>query len=194
MSKKPSSGNVRTTTKSAGSKQARDASHAHVDRTPDIIGESEDVSGTGASARRPRQRRSDVEIPSRERIIGHLRDYGLPMQPSDLATALGVGERESEAFAGRLAAMERDGQLMTNRKGQLCVVAKMDVVTGTVQGHPDGFGFLVLDAGGPDFFLSPREMHKALHGDRVTARQAGVDRRGRPEGAIVDVLERANRT
>ena len=49
------------------------------------------------------------------------------------------------------------------------------------------------DDGSPDLFLSPKEMHKALHGDRVTARQIGLDKRGRPEGAIVDVLERANR-
>ena len=75
----------------------------------------------------------------------------------------------------------------------MCIVAKLDLVTGKVHGHPDGFGFLVPDDGGDDLFLSPREMHKVLHGDRVTARRVGVDRRGRPEGAIVDVLERANR-
>ena len=101
------------------------------------------------------------------------------------------GAAEREAFAGRLAAMERDGQLMTNRKGELCVAAKLDLVTGTVQGHPDGFGFLVPDDGGPDLFLAPKEMHKVLHGDRATARPIGTDRRGRPEGEIVDVLERA---
>ena len=116
------------------------------------------------------------------------------MPAERLADELGVrGEAEREAFGGRLAAMERDGQLMTNRKGQLCVVAKLDLVTGTVQGHADGFGFLVPDDGGQDLFLSPKEMHKTLHGDRVTARLVGLDRRGRPEGAIVDVIERANR-
>ena len=62
-----------------------------------------------------------------------------------------------------------------------------------MQGHPDGFGFLVPDDGGADLFLSPREMHKVLHGDRATVRMIGVDKRGRPEGAIVDVVERANR-
>ena len=36
-------------------------------------------------------------------------------------------------------------------------------------------------------------MRKALHGDRATARQIGVDRRGRPEGVLVDVLARSNR-
>src|SRR6266487_3061689 len=112
-----------------------------------------------------------------------------------ICLARGVhGAAERDAFAGRLGAMERDGQLMTNRKGELCVVAKLDLATGTVQGHPDGFGFLLPDDGSPDVFLSPREMHKVLHGDRATARRTGTDRRGRPEGEIVDVLSRANRT
>lgn len=116
------------------------------------------------------------------------------MRADELAAALHVrGAAEREAFAGRLRAMERDGQLLTNRKGELCVVAKLDLVTGTVQGHPDGFGFLIPDEGGPDLYLAPNEMRKALHGDRATARPIGVDRRGRPEGSIVDVLARANR-
>ncbi len=147
-----------------------------------------------ALTRSARPRRGDVDIPTRERILEFLRERGAPMRADELAAALRVhGVAEREAFAGRLAAMERDGQLMTNRKGELCVVAKLDLVTGTVQGHPDGFGFLLPDDGSPDLFLSPAEMRKALHGDRATARQVGVDRRGRPEGTIVDVLARANR-
>src|SRR5438046_4325843 len=149
---------------------------------------------THTASRRARSRVPDVEIPSRELILDRLREHGVPMRADDLAAVLGVRAREAhEAFLGRLAAMERDGQLMTNRKGQLCVVAKLDLITGTVQGHPDGYGFLVPDDGSADLFLSPKEMHKALHGDRATARQIGVDRRGRPEGVIVDVLSRANR-
>ena len=146
------------------------------------------------SPSRRRLVRSDVDIPSRERILDYLRERGVPMRGDDIARELGVEKDDArEAFDGRIAAMTRDGQLMTNRKGQVCVVAKVDLVTGTVQGHPDGFGFLVPDDGGPDFFLPPKEMHKALHGDRATARQVGVDKRNRPEGVIVDVLERANR-
>jgi ribonuclease R len=123
-----------------------------------------------------------------------LRERGVPMRTDELALALGVaGNAERDAFEGRLAAMTREGQLMTNRKGQLCVVAKLDLVTGKVQGHPDGFGFLIPEDGGPDVFLGPKEMHKALHGDRATVRMIGIDKRGRPEGAIVDVVERANR-
>ncbi|MEO8739776.1 MAG: ribonuclease R [Casimicrobiaceae bacterium] len=133
-------------------------------------------------------------MPSREQILEHLRDQGVPMHADELVRNLKVpAGAEREAFEGRLAAMTRDGQLMTNRKGALCVVAKLDLVSGTVQGHADGFGFLVPDDGSADLFLSPKEMHKTLHGDRATARQVGIDKRGRPEGVIVDVLERANR-
>jgi ribonuclease R len=80
---------------------------------------------------------------------------------------------------------------MRNRKGDICVVEKLDLIKGRVQGHADGFGFLIADDGSPDLFLSPKEMHKTLHGDCVMVREIGVDRRGRREGAIVEVLERA---
>ncbi len=133
-------------------------------------------------------------LPSRAAILATLEDAGVPMPPAELERTMRVQPIAREAFHGRLDAMQRDGQLMLNRKGELCVAAKLALVTGTVQGHPDGFGFLVPDDGAADLFLSPREMHKVLHGDRATARRVGTDRRGRPEGEIVDVLEHANRT
>ncbi len=96
------------------------------------------------------------------------------MPPAELERELAVDRVAREAFHGRLAAMERDGQILTNRKGELCVVAKLDLVVGIVQGHPDGFGFLVPEDGGDDFFLSAREMHKVLHGDRAVVRRSGM--------------------
>ena len=66
----------------------------------------------------------------------------------------------------------------------------MDWCAGRVIGHPDGFGFLVPDEGGDDLFLSPRQMRAVFHGDRVVVRVTGIDRRGRREGAVVEVLER----
>jgi ribonuclease R len=64
---------------------------------------------------------------------------------------------------------------------------------GTVQGHRDGFGFVIPDDGQLDIFLSEREMTRVMHGDRVTVRVLGNDRKGRPEGQITEVLERATR-
>ncbi len=117
----------------------------------------------------------------------------MPVLPDELAARLGLSPRAQAAFGERIAELVRRGAILENRKGELCLTAKLDLVTGTVQGHPDGFGFLVPDAGGDDLFLSPREMHKSLHGDRVAAKIIGIDRRGRPEGEVVEVLARANR-
>jgi ribonuclease R len=131
--------------------------------------------------------------PSRDAILQALTDAGIPLAAAELAQRLHIGKKQQHTFDACIATLERDGQLLINRKGELCIVAKLDLVTGAVQGHPDGYGFLVPDAGGDDLFLSPHEMRKALHGDRVSAKRVGFDRRGRPEGEIVDVLERANR-
>lgn len=138
------------------------------------------------------QGRYDNPLPSREFILQLLTEAGAPVFPDDLKKQLAIHRSESEAFERRLAAMEREGELMLNRKGALCLPAKIDLIPGRVQGHPDGFGFLIPDGGGDDIYLGPKEMDKVLHGDRALVRPIGVDRRGRPEGKIVEVLEHVN--
>jgi ribonuclease R len=130
--------------------------------------------------------------PSREAILACLRKAGVPLSPAELMDRLAVRPEQREPLQRRLAAMERDGQLLPNRKGVLLLASKLDFIAGRVQGHRDGFGFLIRDDGGPDMFLSPRQMRKAMHGDRVLAKEIGVDHRGRAEAAIVEVTERAN--
>ena len=66
----------------------------------------------------------------------------------------------------------------------------MDEVQGTVQGHRDGHGFFIRDDGEADIFLPPNEMRAVLHKDRVTVRVVRLDRRGRPEGKVLEILER----
>ena len=61
---------------------------------------------------------------------------------------------------------------------------------GIVQGHRDGHGFVVRDGGEADVYLPPNEMRAVLHKDRVKARIVRSDRRGRPEGRVVEILER----
>jgi ribonuclease R len=131
-------------------------------------------------------------LPSREFILQILTEQGAPMTDEELLGMLLINKDEEDLFSRRLRAMERDGQIMRNRKRDICVVDKLDLVKGKVQGHPDGFGFLIPEDGSPDMFLSEKEMHQVLHGDVVMVRQSGVDRRGRPEAKIVEVLERAN--
>jgi len=138
--------------------------------------------------------RYETPIPSRELILTTMADQGIPLSVEQLYLLLDISDNEREIFNRRLRAMEREGQIMQNRKGALCISEKLDLIAGTVQGHPDGFGFLVPDnktkTTGEDLFLSPKEMSQVMHGDRAMVRVSGLDRRGRPEGKIVEVLER----
>ncbi len=127
-------------------------------------------------------------IPSREYILQVMVQQGVPVFVEDLYRLLEIDKSEREIFNRRLAAMEREGQIMRNRRNALCVTEKLHLVTGTIQGHPDGFGFLIPENGGDDIFLSNKEMAQVLHGDRVIVRPVGLDRKGRPEGKIVEIL------
>ncbi|HJW81134.1 MAG TPA: ribonuclease R [Acidiferrobacterales bacterium] len=145
------------------------------------------------AARAPRT--YEFPVPSREAVLAILKERGEPLTFKAITDALHVeGERDLDAFGRRLRAMERDGQLLKNRRGLYALIDRMDMVTGRVIGHHEGFGFLVPDQGGDDLFLSPREMRLVLHGDRAVARVAGLDQRGRKEGSIIEVLERAHKT
>ena len=59
-----------------------------------------------------------------------------------------------------------------------------------MQGHRDGHGFLIRDDGDGDIFLPPNEMRAVLHKDRVKVRIVRQDRKGRPEGRVVEIIER----
>ncbi|PIU16629.1 MAG: ribonuclease R [Gallionellales bacterium CG08_land_8_20_14_0_20_59_87] len=131
-------------------------------------------------------------LPSREFVLQVLTEQGVPVEQEVLCALLQITPEEEDLFSRRLRAMERDGQIMRNRKRAICVVDKLDLIKGKVQGHPDGFGFLIPEDGSADLVLSEKEMHRVLHGDTVMARAAGEDRRGRREAKIVEVLEHAN--
>jgi ribonuclease R len=131
-------------------------------------------------------------IPSREEILGILRTAAKPQDVHALAAALDVKPDELDGLTRRLNAMERDGQIKPNRNGHYQLAHQTNFIEGRVSGHREGYGFLIPDDGSDDIFLSEREMQKVLHGDRVQIRIVGTDRRGRPEGSIVEVIERAN--
>jgi ribonuclease R len=135
--------------------------------------------------------RYDNPIPSREFIIAHLEQRGEPASHMDLSKELLLFDADSQqALEKRLEAMTRDGQLMSNRRGVYGLVNKMDLIKGRIVGNKDGFGFVIPEDNSGDLYLAPRQMQKVFDGDTVLARVSGVDRRGRREGKIVEVLER----
>ncbi|GAB4464035.1 MAG: ribonuclease R [Burkholderiaceae bacterium] len=133
-------------------------------------------------------------IPDRDAILAALTHARSPLTVDELAQRLHVAADDRAALDTEVAALERAGRIVRNRAGLLLVAARANLLSGQVQGHRDGYGFLIRDDGGPDLVLPEHEMSKVLHGDRVLARVAGQDRRGRPEGEIVEVIEhRTNR-
>lgn len=130
-------------------------------------------------------------VPSRELILSLLKTIAKPIGKREILKTLNITDEEKcEAIRRRLKAMERDGQLLRNRRNCYCIINSKDLLVGRVLGHADGFGFLMPDDGSDDLFLSPREMKALMPNDRVVAHISGIDRRGRREGNIVEILER----
>src|SRR5579875_3389785 len=86
-------------------------------------------------------------------------------------------EREAQRYEHPIASREAILALLEEQGGPL----DADTIAEAL-----GIG----DAGGDDLYLSPAQMRQVLHGDRALASVVGVDRRGRRQGAIREVLER----
>ncbi|GEK45867.1 ribonuclease R [Halomonas pacifica] len=138
----------------------------------------------------------DKPAPSREYLLARLEEYGKPITHENMSRMLGLDDEDLiEAVRRRLAAMERDGQVLRNRRGAYALIDKLDLIKGKVLGHRDGFGFVLRDDGKkPDLVLPPRQMRRVFHGDHVLVRISGRDRRGRDEATIAEVIARNTQT
>jgi ribonuclease R len=108
------------------------------------------------------------KIPSREQILTAMEQAGKPVKLEALAPQFGIRtEQHRRALEARMRAMVRDGQLLRNRADEYCLTGHLDVVTGTVLAHRDGFGFLRPDDGSSDLYLEARQMRLLWDGDRI---------------------------
>jgi ribonuclease R len=129
----------------------------------------------------------------RDEVVAALERARAPLTRDELADRLGVSRADARAYTAAIKELTRAGELVENRAGALLVAKRIALVAGRVEGHPDGFGFLEPDEGGPSIYLPFVEMRKVLHGDRATVRVNGADARGRPRGEIVEAIPAANR-
>ena len=135
------------------------------------------------------ERRYEHKIPSRDEILAAMEKAGKPLTLEALAPGFGIRtEQHRRALEARMRAMVRDGQLLRNRADEFCLTGHLDVVTGKVLAHRDGFGFLRPDDGSDDLYLAAREMQLLWDGDRIAARATDTPR-GR-EGHVVEILAR----
>ena len=141
----------------------------------------------------PKSRKSAAPAGYASAVLEELNRAAMPLMPDELVERLGLGKRERTAFEAALTVLEATGRIVKNRAGAVLAAKKLSLLSGRVEGHRDGHGFLVPDEGGESVFLSSPEMRQVLHGDRASVKVTGRDPRGRPVGEIVDVLERGNR-
>ena len=141
-------------------------------------------------ARTANQRRSSFQ----ERHSGACwKTVGRPLQRRDIVERLKWFLTTAGKFCGAaLQAMERDGQLVKNRRNAYGLPAKMDLVAGRISAHKDGYGFVMPDDGESTSTCPRGRCAACLHGDRVLASVIGIDARGRQEGAVREILERAH--
>src|SRR5713226_3237130 len=139
----------------------------------------------------------------REKILALLarKDYG-PLDKIEIARKLGLESSERVALRKMLRELERLGEIARIRKNRYVLPAEADLVTGKLSIHQAGYGFLTTETSGQaDIFIAAENTGTAMHGDRVVARitrdeayARAKDRRGRREGRIIRILERARDT
>lgn len=136
---------------------------------------------------------NEFETPSAAAIRRTLAAADRPLTRRQLSRIFGLSKEESDRLIKPiLVELVSSGEVVRNRRAAYGLARAMDLVAGRISAHPDGFGFVVPDEGGDDLYLSPRQMRQVFNGDRVLAAVTGVDRRGRKEGGIVEVVERAH--
>ena len=125
-----------------------------------------------------------------------------PLDKKEIASALGFPSDNRREIKEALSKMEQAGEIARIRKNHYILPEAADLVTGRIQIHQAGFGFLAREgAEEGDVFISAENTGTAMNGDRVVARitrdaEYSRSRGGRnlPTGRIIRILERAHDT
>ena len=115
------------------------------------------------------------------------------LTPLEILRRAGFSRDELQLVVNSLRDLTREGRLVRLKKNHYALPDSQNLLTGKIQAHPDGFGFLIPDyKDAEDLYLSRREMRRVMHGDRVMVR---VDRkkRGGVEAHVVQIIERAQK-
>lgn len=138
-----------------------------------------------------------IEIEERkERIVAFMREEAYkPLLLKELVMILDVPKSDIDLFNQIIAELEYEGRIFKTHANRYGIPTRLNLVTGRIQGHERGFGFVIPDDEGEDVFIPAESLNGAMHGDKVVARvnkKSSSDRR--MEGEILRVLKRANVT
>jgi ribonuclease R len=118
-----------------------------------------------------------------------------PLSLKELIEALGIDSEERPAFKKLIRELVQEGEIVETREGRYGPPGRMNLVVGYLQGHPNGYGFVIpKEKGAPDLYIRARNLAGAFHGDLVVARIERRERGGRVEGRIIRILKRGHHT
>ena len=123
-----------------------------------------------------------------------------PMDLEELIAIFDIKKNEYTAFKKILRMMESEGIIKKTKRNKYMIADGVEhhdkdeanLVIGTLQAHPKGFGFLIPEEEGQkDVFIPSNCMNGAFNGDRISVRVTREDTSTRKrEGEVVEVIER----
>ena len=132
---------------------------------------------------------------SKKDILEFLKnEAGRPAPEKAIRGRFAIGKNDRQEFKKTISDMVRSGEIVRIKGGRYGITSKMNLVSGRLQAHRDGFGFVIPEGEGEDVYIRGKNMKDAMHGDRVVARVEGVKHGGKREGSIIRIVERAHKT
>ena len=118
-----------------------------------------------------------------------------PMDIQELVAVFDIDEKEYKAFKKTLKTMEKEGLIIRTKKDRYAIPERLGLITGKLQAHSKGFGFLIPDAEGEkDVFIPSSSINGAMNGDKILVQITREDKNGKKrEGEVVQILERGNK-
>ena len=117
----------------------------------------------------------------------------VPMKAKEIAMLLDVPKSQRGELEEVLSVLTAEGKIGISKRGKYGRPETFSL-TGIFSGNARGFGFVTVEGQEQDVFIPEEKTGGALHGDKVQIfieREAGA--KGRAEGAVLRILEHANR-
>lgn len=126
-----------------------------------------------------------------EKIVERLRSSTEKMMPFEtLIRGLlpKKNRNHRKAIEEETRVLVSSGTLLRFPDGRLSLAERLDSLTGRLEAHRDGYGFVIDPEGKKDVYIPAHYLSGAMDGDTVLCRILGEDAKGKREGIVARVL------
>ena len=128
-----------------------------------------------------------------EKILGILNgNSGQALNYKQIAKRLNINENsERRMISEILREISKKGLVHEVHEGKYMIKETRGYITGTVDMTRMGYGFISTDDLEEDVFITAKNLRTALHGDKVKVWLYAKRKGARPEGEVVEIIERS---